>query len=134
MHALLAHGLYLFRIEKTRPGNNTEALERLLTVSQAQDSRLKPTWVPQLPNLFSTVGQLCDVQADVRDAPGHLAIAMHECNITIHELLSRTSRNKEVATQLERLLTQVAEETRAGACWAFTRWTVIGKKSAKVEM
>ncbi|KAI1203573.1 S-adenosyl-L-methionine-dependent methyltransferase [Nemania serpens] len=112
-----------FRIEKTRPGNSTEALDRLLTVSQGQDSRLKPSWVPQLPGLFSTVGKLRDVQADVKNAPGHLAMAMHECNIAIHELLCRTTRNKEVA-----------EETRAGACWAFTRWTVIGRKPAKLEM
>lgn len=90
-----------FRIEKTRPGNSTEALDRLLTVSQGQDSRLKPSWVPQLPGLFSTVGKLRDVQADVKNAPGHLAMAMHECNIAIHELLCRTTRNKEVASQLE---------------------------------
>ncbi|KAI0553288.1 S-adenosyl-L-methionine-dependent methyltransferase [Xylaria curta] len=121
-----------FRIEKTHPGNNTDALERLLHASQGQDSRLRPTWVPQLGDLFSSVGKLCDVHIDVRDAPGYLAMAMHECNITIHELLCRTTRNKEVSHQLETLLTEAAQETREGACWAFTRWTVVGKKPANV--
>ncbi len=72
------------------------------------------------------------MQVDVRDAPGHLAMAMHECNMTIHQLLCRTTRNKEVSEQLDSLLSQVAQETRKGACWAFTRWTVVGKKLANL--
>ncbi|KAF2962934.1 hypothetical protein GQX73_g10636 [Xylaria multiplex] len=117
-----------FRIEKTQVTNSTEALKRLLTLSQSQDSRLNPKWVPQLTGLFSGVGQLHDVQADVRDAPGHQAIAMHECNLMLHELLSRTTRSEAMSKELKNLMTDVIEETRKGACWAFTRWSVIGRK------
>jgi hypothetical protein len=84
--------------------------------------------VPQLASLFFSGGQLHDVQTDVRDAPGQLTIAMHECNLMLHELLSRTTRDESMAKELERLLTEAATETRDGACWAFTRLTVIGRK------
>jgi hypothetical protein len=47
----------------------------------------------------------------------------------LHEMLVRTT-NKDAtfAADLERLLPRVAEETRQGAVWAFTRWTVVGRK------
>lgn len=117
-----------FRIEKTNPNNSTEALTRLLSLSQGQDTRLNPKWVPQLAELFSSSGGLCNVQADVRDAPNHLALAMHECNLLVHELLARTTKIESYAKELEDLMPRVAAETREGACWAFTRWTVVGMK------
>lgn len=73
-------------------------------------------------------GGLQDVRSDVRDAPMHLALAMHECSLLIHELVVRKTQNPEVAEGLQTLLPQAAKETREGSCWAFTRWTVIGKK------
>ena len=121
-----------FRIETIRRPEaeepvKTEALARLLALSQPQDPRLRPTWVPQLAYLCRTAG-LEAVQADVREAPPHLALAMHECNLPIHELVARKSGNAAVLQAVQDLMPQVVAETRQGACWAFTRWTVVGRK------
>ena len=117
-----------FRIEKMNPENEVPALTKLLALSQGQDSRLKPTWVPGLAGLFETRGRLEAVEADVRDMPHHLALFNHECNLLVHELITRTTQNQEVKEGLEALMPLVAEETRKGAYWAFTRYTVIGRK------
>ncbi len=87
-----------------------------------------------LPALYSAAG-LEAVEADMRNAPPHLALAMHECNLTIHEqLVARQSRNQAVLQAVRDLMPQVVAETRQGACWAFTRWTVVGqKKTAAAE-
>ncbi|KAL8782129.1 MAG: hypothetical protein Q9213_005663 [Squamulea squamosa] len=116
-----------FRIEKAHPAAETKALTQLLELSQGQDARLSPTWVPHLATTF-TKGGLVDVESDVRDAPQHLALAMHECNLSIHELIARKTHNESVAKKLAGLMPDIASETRKGACWAFTRWTVIGRK------
>ncbi|KAI4263041.1 MAG: hypothetical protein L6R42_001800 [Xanthoria sp. 1 TBL-2021] len=117
-----------FRIEKANPNNETKALRQLLELSQAQDSRLSPTWVPRLATIFAASG-LVDIQSDVRDAAPHLALAMHECNLSIHELIARKTQNEGVAEKVEDLMPNIANETREGSCWAFTRWTVIGRKA-----
>jgi len=86
-----------------------------------------------LPALYSAAG-LEAVEADMRNAPPHLALAMHECNLTIHELVARQSRNQAVLQAVRDLMPQVVAETRQGACWAFTRRTVVGrKKTAAAE-
>jgi hypothetical protein len=69
-----------------------------------------------------------NIQSDVRDAPAYMAVAMHDCNLVIHELISRKTHNTEASQAIQRLMPEVAHETRAGSFWAFTRWTVIGKK------
>lgn len=116
-----------FRIEKTEVSNKVEALTGLLASSQGQDARLRPTWVPGLAGLFELAG-LEQVHSDLRDAPPHLALAMHECNLTIHELIARQTGKPETAQALAKMMPEVGLETRNGACWAFTRWTVIGRK------
>ncbi len=86
-----------------------------------------------LPALYSAAG-LEAVEADMRNAPPHLALAMHECNLTIHELVARQSRNQAVLQAVRDLMPQVVAETRQGACWAFTRWTMVGRrKTAAAE-
>ena len=89
--------------------------------------RLSPTWVPSLVAFFTDVG-LRDVQSDVRDASPHLALAMHECNLLIHELIARKTQNEYVGQELTRLMPEIEKETREGSCWAFTRWVVVGRK------
>lgn len=70
----------------------------------------------------------------MRNAPPHLALAVHECDLTIHELVARQSRNQAVLQAVRDLMPQVVAETRQCACWAFTRWTVVGrKKTAAAE-
>ncbi|KAI0016502.1 S-adenosyl-L-methionine-dependent methyltransferase [Xylariomycetidae sp. FL0641] len=116
-----------FRIERLDASRKIEALSQLLQVTQSQDARLTPTWVPGLPGAFRAAG-LRGVVEDVRDPAPDLALAMHECNLVIHELLARQIRNQEVAGRVQQLIPQVAEETREGAYWIFTRWTVVGRK------
>ena len=116
-----------FRIEKIDPKNKVDALRQLLTLSQGQDVRLSPTWVPSLAALF-TDGGLRDVQSDVRDAAPHLALAMHECNLLIHELIARKTQNESLVQELTSFMPEIAKETREGSCWAFTRRVVIGRK------
>ncbi|MCJ1457452.1 hypothetical protein MMC28_007820 [Mycoblastus sanguinarius] len=116
-----------FRIEKTKPENKVEALRQLLKLSQGQDTRLNPTWVSNLATFF-IAGGLGNVQSDVRDAPPRLALAMHECNLLIHELIARKTQNEGVTRGLTSLMPEVAKETREGSCWAFTRWIVVGRK------
>ncbi|CAH0026872.1 unnamed protein product [Clonostachys rhizophaga] len=116
-----------WRIDTTQAGNSISALKQLMQLSQPQDQRLSPTWVPQLPKLFGEAG-LVVVETDVKEAAPAMALQMHECALMIHELVARKSDNARVAQQLQELMPKVAEETRAGACWAFTRWTVVGRK------
>jgi len=116
-----------FRIEKTGVKNEVAALSQLLQLSQGQDSRLKPTWVSRLPSLFSDAG-FHDILSDVQDASPHLAIAMHECNLPIHDLVARKTNNTSLIQELRKLMPEVLRETREGSYWAFTRWTVIGQK------
>ncbi|KAI0107713.1 S-adenosyl-L-methionine-dependent methyltransferase [Nemania sp. FL0031] len=123
-----------FRTEKIHPTAKTDALDRLFRGTQTRDSRLTSTWVPQLGTQFSTTAGLCNVLVDKRDAHGHLAMAMHECNLMVPELLCRTTSDAEAADRLAHLLAEAAEETRRGAYWALTRWTVVGRKPGKLDV
>lgn len=118
-----------WRIEKTRPDCKTSALERLFSTLQAQDTRLKPTWVSTLASQLSGAS-LEAVESDVRDMPPHLELATHECNLLLPELVMRKARREgeAQAAQLGELLQEVAAEIRGGAFWAFTRHTVIGRR------
>lgn len=109
------------------PECKTDALIRLLQAVQPQDSRLSPTWARQLPKLFVEAG-LADTESDVREMPAPLAYFSHECNLTIHEILIRQSQNEELGKVVSELLPEVTAETKKGAWWAFTRYTVIGRK------
>ena len=66
--------------------------------------------------------------SDVREAPPFLALAKHECNLLIHELIARKTLNADVARELKELMGEFVQETRAGSCFAFTRWSVVGRK------
>ncbi|KAE8374948.1 hypothetical protein BDV26DRAFT_268828 [Aspergillus bertholletiae] len=116
-----------FRIEKSNPGNKVDAFTELIRISQAQDARLRPTWVPRLPAYFEDIG-MEGVEADVKDPPPHLALAKHECSLIIHELISRKTQNTAVGEELKWIIPEVARETQQGSYWAFTRWSVIGRK------
>ncbi|KAI1170960.1 S-adenosyl-L-methionine-dependent methyltransferase [Nemania sp. FL0916] len=119
------------RIEKARPDNKVEAVTKMFYLSQRLDSRLKPTWVPRLGELAESAG-MSDVKMDKRDTthtPPYLSYAMYESNLAFLELLARTTRNEAFAKELEELMPAVAKESRDGACWDFTRYTMIAKKT-----
>ncbi|KAK7740492.1 hypothetical protein SLS53_005335 [Cytospora paraplurivora] len=115
------------RIDKIRPDTETESLAELFKLLSVQDPRLKPTWVTELPSLFSSAG-FVDVEADKNDCPPHMAFILHECGLMIHELIYRKTKNEKMQQELGRLLPRAVEETRDGAYVTTVRWTVIGKK------
>lgn len=100
----------------------------LLKVSQPQDDRLSARWVPSLPDAFESAG-LQVLATDIKDAPRHLAWSSHQCNLVIHELLPRMTKNEEVARKLEEIMPSVCLETKMGSYWEFTRHTVVGRKA-----
>lgn len=116
-----------WRIEKTQPGNDVSALQSLYELESAQDARFRPNWVSKLPELFE-IAELQDIQKDVRDPPGYLAFEMHETMLLLHELVVRSTGNQEIAKAVETLFGRALREGKGGACWAFTRWTVVGRK------
>lgn len=69
---------------------------------------------------------------DAREAPPHLALALHEVGLLATEVLARSktsSGNDEAAEAMKQTLAQAAKETRDGSYLAFTRYTVVARKS-----
>ncbi|KAI1262493.1 S-adenosyl-L-methionine-dependent methyltransferase [Xylariaceae sp. FL1019] len=116
-----------WRIETTNPNGKTEALSRLNDLLRKHDTRLVPTWIPQLEKLLKDAG-LHNVQVDKRNATGSLAFSMHECTMMIGEDLSRANSSTALSRELQQVMSDVASETRDGAWWAMTRWTVVANK------
>ncbi|KZZ94334.1 hypothetical protein AAL_05301 [Moelleriella libera RCEF 2490] len=115
------------RFEKSRPDNHFDALKEMFGAAKEQDARLRPTWIPKLPDLFREA-RLELVQEDVKDAPGYLARAMYECGLVIPQMLASHAGNVALQENIRRLMPMVEQETKQGALLAFTRWTVIGRK------
>lgn len=116
-----------FRIEKTEISNKSSALEELIQLARSQDARIRPTWVADLPRLFSA-HDLQDVTVDVKDSPPDLAFVKHECNLIIHELILGKTKDYKAVRRLHEIMGEVLAETRDGSCWAFTRRTAVGRK------
>ncbi|KAL1869396.1 hypothetical protein Daus18300_005608 [Diaporthe australafricana] len=113
--------------ELTKPENTMTSIEQLMGLLKSQDPRLNPTWVPDLPKIFSDRG-LLDVDADVHTTPPHWAYLMHECGLIMHELIARKTQNEQMAAELKRLVPLAVEETRKGAYLATTKYAVTGRK------
>ncbi|KAB8258652.1 S-adenosyl-L-methionine-dependent methyltransferase [Aspergillus pseudonomiae] len=116
-----------WHILKTNPNNQSDALETLFKLNQGQDKRLSPTYVPSFASRFEAAG-FENVKSEARDAPPHLALALHECNMLINEILPRKAKNATVLKMVQELMPRFEMETREGSCWAFTRWSVVGRK------
>ncbi|XXH05572.1 hypothetical protein Hte_012004 [Hypoxylon texense] len=92
-----------------------------------QDARLQATWVSNMAQLFSEAG-FGEIVDDLRDPVPYLAFMMHQCQLVIHEIITRQTRNEKVRNEVEQLLPSVHKETVAGACFDIARRTVIGRK------
>lgn len=115
------------RIDKTKPEVKTESLMKMFKLLSVQDPWLKPTWLLNLPQIFSAAG-FVEVEADKNDCAPHLDVLLHECGLMTHELIYRQTKIENMLQQLGRLLLLAVEETRTGAYPTAVRWTVIGKK------
>ncbi|KAB8272196.1 hypothetical protein BDV30DRAFT_227596 [Aspergillus minisclerotigenes] len=94
---------------------------------QGQDNRLSPNYVPSLASRFEAAG-FENVKSEAKDAPPHLALVLHECNLLITDILPRKMKNEKVKEFVKDIMPRVESETREGSCWAFTRWSVVGRK------
>lgn len=119
------------RIETAAPGLDTTCLKSLWEETIPPATRLMPEWAKALPETFAREG-LLDVEADWQRGKHHTALAIHWCNLHIHQMVADRVRltNAEKATQLDRLLLGAAAESRRGAMYAFVKVTVIGQKPA----
>ncbi|KAB8268980.1 hypothetical protein BDV30DRAFT_230239 [Aspergillus minisclerotigenes] len=75
-------------------------LEKLLKLL-SPDSRLRSTWLSDLPSLFAGCGFEA-IHTDVRDAPSYLMTAMHECKLVMHENFIRKTKDEAGAGKVER--------------------------------
>ncbi|KAI1075742.1 S-adenosyl-L-methionine-dependent methyltransferase [Whalleya microplaca] len=110
-----------FRVGKRSPDTNADYLRKLYDLTQSLEGLANPTWVPRLPGVFEEHG-LQAIESDVREAPHDLALAMHECNLPIHELIAQQTRNKELAQRLEQLMPEVCRQTREGSLLSPAGW------------
>lgn len=121
-----------WHIEKTNRDCKTVALEKLFKQTQSHDTRLESTWTSRLASQLGAAGFEA-IESDVRDMPPHLELATQENNLLLPELIMRKSgqalEGSAKMAVLRELLRECAAETRDGAFWAFTRHTVIGRKS-----
>jgi hypothetical protein len=97
-----------------------------MSLFQENDARLHSAWIPSLPFLVKH-GRFTNVESDVKEAPPHLRVAVHECGMLATEVLARNRAggHEESMQQLKQVLAQAAEETR------FTRLTVIRKRASQ---
>jgi hypothetical protein len=103
-----------------------------MKLSQPQEQRLSPAWVPRLPNNFTETG-LTVSDSDVREAYPALALAYYECALQIHVMMAEMTKNNEVARRLKEIILQVQEDTRKVAHFSFTWWTVVGQEPAAAQ-
>lgn len=115
------------RFDKTKPEVKAEAMAEMFKLLSVQDPRFKPTWVTNLPGIFTTAG-FVETEVDKNDCPPHMAFMLHECGLMIHELIYRKTKNEIMQNELGRLLPLAVEETRNGVYTTAVRWTVVGKK------
>lgn len=120
------------RVEKINPDIKADANVKLMQLFQANDTRLRTAWGASLPSHFAQSG-FTNVKSDVRDAPPHLAVALHECGMLATEVLARNKvgGNEQMVQQLRQTLAEAAKETRQGSVLAFTRLTVVGQKPSQ---
>lgn len=116
-----------FRVRTVSPENGRDALYQLFKLTEELDPRLSPQWARTLLTQFLERG-LENVKCDSRNAAPHQALAMHECNLMMQELMAQTTGNKKVSQEIRGLMSDVIHQTRQGATWDFTRLTVIGRK------
>lgn len=115
------------RTESTNPANSTEALTKMIRLSEGRDERLRPRWVPSLASKMAAAGYE-NVKEDARDAPSLLALALHDCNIMIHETFARKFKTPQAAQVLNELIPEVEKETKDGSYLSHRRHTVVGRK------
>jgi hypothetical protein len=118
-----------FRINTASPDVSTHYLVQLWEQTMPKEARLFPTWVKGLPESLRNEGFL-DIITDWQAQKGHTGIAMHWCNLPIHEMLIDRLRESdpEKSSKIRALMESVSVESRKGAMYAFDRLVVVGQK------
>ena len=95
------------------------ALQRLLSLTAAQDPRLVPKWPTRLEDLFDNEG-LEDVKEHRVEADLYQEFAMHECNLLIYNMIAPRAGSGERAQEILSLIPKAARESKGGAMFAFS--------------
>ncbi|OGM39518.1 hypothetical protein ABOM_011940 [Aspergillus bombycis] len=108
------------RLEKIRPDIQADAQVKLMNQFKGNENRLDSAWVPTLAKRFAD-NELTDVITDAREAPPHLALALHEVGLLATEVLTRnkaSSGNEEACGS--------GEADPSSSCKGDSRWIVLG--------
>ena len=117
------------RIETSSPNVPTDNLRTLWNTSIPKYTGSRPDWVINLPRIFQDEG-LEGVEADWKVEKKHTGIAIHWCNLIVHEMIANRlkSANPEKAAEIEILVRKAEAESRIGAMYCHDRVSVIGRK------
>ncbi|QKX55466.1 uncharacterized protein TRUGW13939_02559 [Talaromyces rugulosus] len=118
-----------FRINTASSNVSTHHLVQLWEQTMPKEARLFPAWVKGLPESFENEGFL-DITTDWQAQKGHTGIAMHWCNLPIHEMLADRLRESdpEKSPKIREVMEAASVESRKGAMYAFDRLVVVGQK------
>lgn len=118
------------RINASTPDVSTDSLAALWEATIPKGARAFPNWVKVLSRIFEQEG-LIDVEEDWQGAKRHTVMAMHWCNLPIHEMISARLRptNPKKAAEIDALIQGVSVQSRKGAVYSFDYVTVVGRKS-----
>jgi hypothetical protein len=118
-----------FRINTASSNVSTHHLEQLWEQTMPKEAGLFPAWVKGLPESFENEGFL-DITTDWQAQKGHTGIAMHWCNLPIHDMLADRLRKSdpEKSPNIREVMEAASVESRKGAMYAFDRLVVVGQK------
>ncbi|KAI1421944.1 hypothetical protein F5Y12DRAFT_659209 [Xylaria sp. FL1777] len=122
-------------IDTISPDLPTHCLRALWQETIPKGTRLQPSWAKILPIAFEREG-LLHVEADWQRGKNHTTMAMHWCNLHIHEMVADRVRvvNAKKAAEINELVLGAAAESRRGAIFRFEKVTVIGQKPANCHV
>ncbi|KAI1382879.1 uncharacterized protein F4822DRAFT_435255 [Hypoxylon trugodes] len=93
------------------------------------DSRVFPGWCRDLAQIFQSHG-LQEVEADWQIGKRQSSMAMHWCNLSVHEMIGGRLRlkNPQRASEIAALVQAAAVQTQKGAMFMYDRVNVLGRK------
>ncbi|KAI0842967.1 hypothetical protein F5Y06DRAFT_256565 [Hypoxylon sp. FL0890] len=117
------------RIETSSPDVPTDKLVALWDETVPKDTKLFAGWSRDLERLFGNHG-LQGVEADWQTGKRDTCVAMHWCNLPIHEMVAARLRqaNPQKASEIDYLVQAAAAQSRKGAMFVLSRVNVVGQK------
>lgn len=122
------------RIHTSSPDVPTVNLRALWDETIPKGTRMMPGWAKDLPRVFRDEG-FVGVEADWRQGKNHTGIAMHFCNLPVHEMVVAKLRpgNPQKASEIHEVFQKAFAESRRGATYLLDRVVVIGQKPSTLN-